>query len=207
MNSLRIVNPSVIMKKLPISGFEVYVHATPGDGNCILHAVANAIYLPYRTQTRDGTALSKAIIVNQMRQEMLAKLNSINPKSGKTNYETIAGGALAESAEWNEKSSLQYLKELLSSSGQLGEEAKIVLEFFIEKNLLVINASTKKLAYRYDWDANRSSIILYYTALVDGEGNESGHYEMISVRNSRLDILETHFSKSHPFVRYLLENI
>lgn len=189
---------NTIKAKLYYPGFRVYVHATPEDGHCMLHALAMAIYPPYKTSE------TKLEIVKQIRREILTKLYEINPKSGKTNYKTISGGSFAESALWNKASTSAGLKELFSSSQQLGEEAKIILEFFIEKNILVIDAKTGKLYTKHDFQPDRSSVILYYTVLGENvNGDQIGHFELISVQNNTY--LVCHFESSHPFVKYLME--
>jgi hypothetical protein len=198
----RIRTPNVIKTRLPYQDFTVYAHSTPEDGHCMLHAIAMAIYPRYQT----SDAKTKLEIVKQIRKELLVRLNEINPKSGKSNYKTIANGAFADSADWNERSGTEYLKQLLSSSQQLGEETKIILEFFIEKNILIVDGKTNRLYMKHDFNPSRSCIVLYYTVLGDNEkGEQIGHFEMISVQDRSTGNLVRHFTVSHPFVGYLLE--
>lgn len=195
-----------IMRRIVISDFEAYVHATPEDGHCMLHAVANAILESYRTGIRNGKPISKIDIVKRLRQELLQMLGTINPVSGKTNYETIGNGAFAQSAKWNETTTPKYLKRVLSGSEQLGEEVKLILEFFIEKNILILDARSNQLYAKYSFKKNWPCIILYHTILGQNEdGGEIGHFEMVSLRETNQGGKQrTLFPATHPFVEYLL---
>lgn len=192
-----------IMRRLRLSNFELYIHSTPEDGHCMLHAIAQAISPSYQTGMRNGNPVSKLQIVKEIRQELLQRLTQTNQRSGRSNYETISDGSFAESAEWNETTKLDHLKKVLSGSAQLGEEVKLILEFFIEKNILIVDARTNKLYAKYSFNPKLSTVVLYHTILGTNEtGEEIGHFELITSLERGKHI--KHFSGTHPLIGYLI---
>jgi hypothetical protein len=184
-----------MLRSVKIDKFDAYVHATPKDGHCLLHAIAQATYLPYLTGIREGKPISKREIVRKIRRELLERVQK--------EYKMIAGGALANSSLWNDASKKENLEEVLKGSGQLGEEVKIVIEHFFEKNVLVVNSETLQLFSKYDYRPSRPSLVVYHTYLDDEK--KIGHFEMVSVRERKSGIHATVFPDNHPFIRYLLE--
>lgn len=175
--------------------FDAYVHSCPKDGHCLLHAIAHATYLPYKTGIKKGRPVSRKEIVEKFRKELLDRVGR--------EYHLIAGGTLANSSKWNEESRKERLEASLSSSQQLGEEAKVVIEHFIEKNLLVIDSRSGNLFSKYDYNPSRSSVVLYHTYLNKEE--TVGHFEMVSVKERQTGMHTTVFPGNHPFVVYLLK--
>lgn len=198
-------NNTALTRRLRIANFDLYIHATPEDGHCMLHALAQAISPTYQTGMRDGKPVSRLQIVKEIRSELLTKLAQKNSLTGVSNYQSIGNGSFAQSAQWNETTTPKYLKQVLSGSAQLGEEVKLILEFFIEKNILLLDARSNRLYAKYGFNPKLSTVVLYHSILGKNEvGEEIGHFQLISLleRNKHVK----HFPSQHPFVQYLLNN-
>jgi len=191
---------SSLKRKLGFKDFDVYAFTTPSDGHCMLHSIAMAVYPSYWRENAP-----KLEIVKRIRSEMLIKLQEKNESSGKSNYLTIADGNFAEGMDMDKQDGMSYLKRLLSSSQQLGEEVRIVLQFFTEKNILVVDARSNALYTKYEIDSSHSTIVLYYSLIGENEnGDQIGHFEPLAVRDSRSGEYTMHFDSWHPFIRRLL---
>lgn len=194
-------------KKITIGKFAVNVLATPGDGDCMLHAIARALYPAYNTGVRHGRRITQKQIVTKMRKDLLEKLERRNPENGLRGYDEVSDGAFAATSEVVDTTKLSYLRKILGGSYQLGEEVKVLIEHFIHCNIFLIDARSNQLYSKHDFNPDWNVVVLYHTIYVDAEGTESGHFELVT-----LDQLPYHrpsgedevFSPQHPFVQYLL---
>ena len=194
-------------KKLKIGNFNVRILATPGDGDCMLHAIARALYPSYTSGLRHGRKITPGQIVKKMRSDLLEKLERRNPQNGLTGYDEVSDGAFAVSSEFLDTTKMSYLKRILGGSYQLGEEVKILIEHFIHCNILLIDSRTNQLYSRHGFNEEWNSIVLYHTIYIDEEGVESGHFELVALDNGlRQGEEDEVFNPRHPFVRYLLGN-
>lgn len=187
------------VRKIQIDKFHAKVIATPADGDCMLHSIARALYPSYTEGVYRGRKISQREIVKKMRKNILEKLDRIDPKTGSTGYELVAGGSFAETSEFVETTRMAYLRNILSSSQQIGEEVKVIIEHFIECNILLLDSRVNRLYTRDGFNKDWNCIVLYHTIHTDGEGQESGHFELVVLDQEVFD-------PSHPFVRFLLKN-
>lgn len=184
-------------KKITFGKFETKVLATPGDGDCMLHALARALYPAYTSGVRHGRKITPKQVVREMREGLLKKLERKDPQTGLSGYEQVGDGSYA--AVGFETTQMSYLREILGGTGQLGEEVKVLIEHFIHCNILLIDAKTKRLHSKYGFNPDWDVVVFYHTTYRDGEGVESGHFELV-VQDEEI------LTPRHPFVVYLLNN-
>jgi len=83
------VTRSLNWKSKGFEDFNMVVIDTIGDGNCYFHALLNAFYIPYRTQSIGKETISRRDLVSSLRSDLSKKLgqpiNPLNP-NGPTFY-------------------------------------------------------------------------------------------------------------------------
>jgi len=155
------------------------VHQTPGDGSCLLHAIAHALYKPYRCGKRHGKTITKEDIVRKMR-ECIAK------RCTEDIYSIIAKGNLKMLGDNDPYYSLQSICKRLRSNEYLGEDIIVLLEYLLSVEINVYDANTRMFRKRGNSLSFPTSIIIYYSP---------EHYEAVSYKGS------THFSVNHQMIR------
>jgi len=184
---------------------------TIGDRSCLFHAIANAYFVPYYTETLDGTKMTRREIVRQMRKELSEKLNSpiSSDPNSKTHYEIINSGKTAEfpvSSELPQYDfSLTNMQKQLNSDNNIGYGYIEYISNILNKNIYILNEANndlfpfEKREYLNIYKKDRSSLVLYYTAPMDDESYD--HYELVGIMNN--GIVDTYFDSNHTFIKFL----
>jgi len=180
--------------------FNMVAVDTIGDGNCYFHALSNAFYLPYRTQTLDGKTISRREIVRLLRDSLAKKLGEpIDPldPSGPTFYNELSRGKLQEFGKDIPEFSFEEMKRRLRSNEPVGNEYNEFISDQLSKDIYILDNYREDVYITGDDDdllyKNRPGIVLLYSP---------GHYELIGIRDSNGSI-QTYFSPSHPFIRFI----
>lgn len=178
--------------------------ATPGDGNCLFHALANSFYQPYRTETIRGKHVPRNKIISLFRKELSEKLSK--PISSDTNaptfYETLNNKNTLVFSKDVPEFTLDYMKNQLNSTNSIGYGYIEYIGNVLNKDIYILEASRKNI-YKTDEPklsikGNRPSVILYYI--------NDNHYELLGIKNDD-GTFSTHFSPEHKFVRFLYNKL
>lgn len=190
--------------------FEIYVNSAPADGNCMFHALAYAMFKNYKLELVNGKYVSRYNIVKSLRNSIANKLESVNPDTFKTFYETIGDGMFVSYSEHMEKYSLKSLQELFRSSIPVRLEMFTIMEQVLDHNIFILDENTEDIYVTGIVPRDLPSVVLYYTHddeldTYDDELN-TGHFETISVIG-RSGKHTTHFDFKHPFIQLLVQRL
>jgi hypothetical protein len=181
------------------SDFNIYVHSTPGDGHCLIHALANAFYEPYRSGKLNGKPVTRDQIIRSFRNDMAERLERIDVDTGKTLYETVGNGGLALLGKVDKNYySLEKLQSLLRSSEYLGPEIIIVFEHLLNFNIYVLDDKTQDVVAKDNYNENRRSVVVYYT---------HHHYSAVSRRLPHDGKHVSFFRPNDSFINFLNERL
>lgn len=164
--------------------------ATPPDGSCLFHAIANSFYQPYRTESINGKHISRAKIISSLRKELAEKLDKY--------YETLNNKNTLTFSKDVPEFTLQHMKSELDSNNSIGYGYIEYIGNVLNKDIYILESSRKNV-YKTDDQSliikgNRPSIVLYYV--------NDNHYELIGVKNDD-GTFNTHFSPEHKFIKFL----
>lgn len=178
------------------SNFDMYCHHSRGDGHCLLHSIANSIFIPYRTGILEGERVNRTKLMKDLRGSIASTLADVNPDSfdGKTYYQSISDGALEEFGKTNSEFTLEGLQRLLRSDAMLGEEVKVILEVILDKTIYILNDETRDLYVTSADPTERDSVVVLY---------RHDHFDMVSIKETPNGPHVTHFKPSHPFAIHL----
>jgi hypothetical protein len=180
--------------EINIVGLESYRlkrHTTAGDGSCMLHAYMQASYEPYRTGIKYGVAVERSVLARDFRDSLATKLEMVKT-SGKTVYETLANGNLAEFGQGSpDLYSLPAIKKQLLSNEWLGDETLTLLEYILERNIYVYDRATSAFKISDGIEQYDKAVVLYF---------DGGHYETMSCLNND-GVESTHFFSSSNFIQ------
>ena len=172
---------------------------TIGDGSCLLHAIVNAYYLPYRTSTNKQDTLHQ--LVQGLRKEMAMKLSMPDAAHGDgslTYYQTINNGNLPEGCKAVPEFSLDNMVKCLDSSQPLGTGYLDLISKLLNKDLYILSDLTQDLYVTdelpYIFTGKRPSVIIYWDGV--------GHYELVALKNSQ-GTFDTHFKATNPLIEFL----
>lgn len=173
--------------------------ATPMDGSCLFHAIANSFFSPYHKQSLYGKTMTRSEIVSALRRELARRLSEVDPedKDGRTYYARLAGGNTAIFAEAVPEFKLEVMQSQLASNAHIGYG---YIEFIcnaLNKDVYILDAAHRDI-YIFDElpfsiKGNRKSIVVYYM---------NGHYELVGIRAAD-GSFDTHFEPGHSFIRFL----
>ena len=174
---------------------------TIGDGSCLLHALAMAYFVPYRTQSLDDRPVSRRQIVRQLRSELANKLASpsdpLNP-DGPSKFDLLGRGKVKDFG--HEDYTLQALVKLLHSDDCLGSEIIEYVSNELDKDIYLLEKEKADVYVLGDdndiYIKDRDSIVLLYT---------SGHYELVGLLEKGQ--MTTHFAPDSPFIQMLRQRI
>jgi hypothetical protein len=173
--------------------------ATYPDGSCLVHAILNAFWKPYRKGRLNDKVLDRLDYVKKLRHklaEMLEEPIDKNDPTGPTNYDILSNGSLRELAQSIPDCSLERMKKVLDSTSFLGY---VYLEYFSDRfdiDIYIIDLEKMDV-----YTTGRSDDEIYYKSrdsIVIGYVNE--HFETLSVKTSPSNY-ETFFSTDSPFIR------
>lgn len=204
-----------IMWKKGFENWDLIRIDTPGDRNCLFHAITNSFFVPYYTGIVDGNKMTRIEIITQMRKEFSEKLStpvSSDPNS-KTHYEIINSGKTSEFPILSDLPqydySLRNMKKQLSGSNNIGYGYIECISNMLNKNIYILNHSGNDL-YPFEktellniYKKNRSSIVLYYTTPDDNDSYD--HYELVGIMNN--GIIDTYFHSNHTFIDFLYNRV
>lgn len=175
--------------------------ATPADGSCLFHAIANAYFAPYHTETWDGRKITRNSIVRSMRKELSDKLSQKDPKTGLTYYEQLNNGNTKNFSSSVPEFSLDKMRQTLDSDGHVGYGYMEFIGNAIERDIYILSGRHQDVynsdELRLTIKGNRPSIVLYFA---------SNHYELVGTKNSD-DSFSTHFKPSHSFIQHLYNRV
>jgi len=187
-------------KKHGFDRFQMQRHATLGAGHCLLHAIAQAIYVEYRTQQYRGRPLSRQTMIVDLRNEIADRLSAIDPETGITYYESIGGGTIAEMGIDRYEFSLEAMAAYFRSDQPLGQEMMVVLSYMVKKSIYLLDLESQDV---FVTDAgfpnpNHPAVVIIYTG---------GHYEVVTVWTPVLREHLAHFLPDHSFIQFLRQRI
>lgn len=172
---------------------------TLGDGSCLLHAIVNGYYLPYRTSTNKQQTLQ--VLIATLRKEMAQKLSMIDSKQGEgklTYYQTINNGYLPESSKSVPEFTLENMVRCLDSNQSLGTGYLDLISRLLNRDLYILSELTQDLYLTdelpYLITGKRSAVIIYW--------NGANHYELVALKNSQ-GTFDTHFKATNPLIEFL----
>lgn len=173
--------------------------ATPMDGHCLFHAIANSFFSPYHNQTLNGKHISRTAVVTQLRKELasrLAEIDTFDPLK-RTYYQCLAGGNTAIFAEAVPEFTLSFMQAQLDSSAPIGYGYIEYICNALNKDIYILSAAHRDM-YVFDElqfciKGNRKSIVVYYM---------NGHYELVGIQHPD-GSFDTHFKPDHSFICFL----
>ncbi len=177
--------------------------STPMDGSCLFHAITNAFFPLYYTETKGGKHVSRSTIIKSLRKELSQKLAvKINNEPNAPNYyDTLNKGNTSLFAKEVPEFSLDHMQKELNSNTSIGYGYIEYIGNILDKDIYVLEASRHNIYITDELSltikGNRPSIVLYYM---------DGHYELVGIRNDDMSFV-THFSCNHSFIRFLHEKI
>jgi hypothetical protein len=176
---------------------------TPPDGSCLFHAIANAYFAPYHTETWDGKKITRDAIVRSMRKEFADKLGQKDPtdKEGRTYYDQLNNGNTKSFASSVPEFSLEHMKQTLDSNSQVGYGYMEFIGNIIDRDIYILSGHHRDVynsdELRYTIRGDRSSLVLFFA---------SHHYELVGVKNDD-DSFSTHFKPTHSFIQNLYQRV
>ncbi len=187
--------------KINTPGLEEYIFNVinmPGDGNCFFHAVCYALYPAYLNESVGGVHTSRLDIVRRLRKEMSRLLGSVNSDDGRSYYDSIGNGSLAEMGKNDPEYSLENIKNILDGDGPIDDPIPTYFGMILKKTIYIFNAKTKDL-YGYPGlpDVNLDVIMLWYNG---------SHYDLLTV-SDRSGALQSHLSSEHPVSRAIYQRL
>lgn len=172
---------------------------TPGDGNCLLHAICNAIYEPYRTGIYKGEKINRTDVVKQLRNDLADKLSS--EYKGTTHYEYLLGGNLSKVAEFIPEYRIEYMINELKSNRYLCYGYIEYISNILSHDIYIIDGNHDDQIYvsdenEYAIKGNRPSIIIYW---------KNEHYELVGIKCD--GHISTRFSCKHSAILELQKHV
>ena len=173
--------------------------ATPMDGNCLFHAIANSFFSPYHKQTLNGKHMSRTAVVTQLRKDLASRLAEIDPldPQKRTYYQCLAGSNTAIFAEAVPEFALSFMQAQLDSSAPIGYGYIEYICNALNKDIYILSAAHRDMyvcdELQFCIKGNRKSIVVYYM---------NGHYELVGIQQPD-GSFDTHFKPDHSFIRFL----
>jgi hypothetical protein len=177
--------------------------ATAGDGSCLFHGIANAFFVPYRTEILNGKHMLRLKIISNLRKELSEMLSAkMGPyPNSPSYYDKLNNSNTAAFASAVPEFQLEYMKAQLDSSNSIGYGYIEFIGNALNKDIYILEGArrdiyvTDELPYTIRGD--RNAIVLYYI---------NGHYELVGLKTGE-SCFETHFSPSHSFIQFLRERV
>jgi len=167
-----------------------------GDGSCFLHALLRSFYKPYI----EASFETRRRICRHVRDRFAAALLEIDPTTGLTYYDSLAGGTMRElSADVPEKS-LAWMRAELLSNACIGHT---YVEFFsrvLGFNIYVWDCLRGEPYIMGNSDLRslylpRGSVVVAYIP---------GHYDAMGIaRRDGSGIIDCLFEFQHPWIQAL----
>lgn len=177
--------------------------ATPMDGSCLFHAIANSFFEPYHSQKINGKEVPRIKLIQTFRKELSQKLSDKDPNSptGKTFYEELCNGSTSTFAKEVPEFSIKIMQANLDSKVYIGYGYMEFIGNAIGKDIYILDATRFDIyvtdELRFMIKGNRPSIVLFYT---------NNHYELVGVKNNDGKI-DTYFNSTHSFIMFLKSRV
>lgn len=175
--------------------------ATPADGSCFFHSIANAFFTPYHTEVFNGKKVSKTEIVAHLRKELADKLSEKVVGNDKLRYyDILNNGNTSNFSKQVPEFSMERMQSELASNHPIGYG---YLEFVgnqLDKDIFILDAERNDVYITNEEDLtikNRNSIVLYYIG---------AHYELVGILNDSHSY-DTYFHPQHSFIQFLKDRI
>ena len=173
-----------------LQAFNPLTFETLGGGHCFFHAISNAFYSSYRTETLNGRYISRQDIVRKLRNELAEKLTEIDPETGLSYYEGIANGNLASLGKELEEFSLVGTTRHLQSNEPVGDMMVAFVSKILHKDIYIIDGAKGDVYHLPDVPKGcNPSVVVHYSG---------GHYEMVGLCSD--GSFSTYFTADHPFI-------
>lgn len=183
-----------------ISKWKLIKIATPMDGSCLFHAIANSHFTPYHNESYNGKYLSRRDIVKLLRRDMSVKLSERIPgENSKTYYDTLNNGNTSEFSEFVPEFRLSYMQSQLDSDNPIGYGYMEFIGNILEKDIYILDGCRHDIYVTDELPltikGNRNSIVLFYA---------NGHYELVGLLNNSGRVV-TYFHPQHSFITFLFK--
>lgn len=172
---------------------------TIGDGSCLLHAIVNGYYIPYRTSVNKQETLRS--LISALRKEMALKLSSVDSTRGDgtaTYYQTINNGHLPEESKEVPEFTLENMVRCLDSSQSLGTGYLELISRLLNRDLYILSELTQDLyatdELPYIVTGKRPAVVIYWDGV--------GHYELVALKNSQ-GTFDSYFKPTNPLIEFL----
>ena len=177
--------------------------STPMDGSCFFHAITNAFFAPYHTETFRGKHTSRNQIVTMLRQDLSERLTKpiSDTPNAPIHYDILNGGNTREFAKHVPEFSLENMQKELASHNPIGFGYLEFIGNALDKDIYILEARRRDIYVTHELalsiKGNRKSIVLYYM---------DGHYELVGIQNSDESFV-TYFSHNHTFIQFLYSRV
>lgn len=180
----------------------VYRVATIGDGSCFFHSFLKAA-APKYIEVKDTRERMKMAL--SLRIHLANKLTEINPKDGKTYWESIGGDSYKDFISEEDNSidySMKGLKDLLLSNRYTGDEVYLLIAKVYNYSIYVVRINDKGEIDMYHTVNEKKGLNVIVILSLYRDGKNYGHYELL-VQHSNDDTITAIFPEDSGFVRYL----
>jgi hypothetical protein len=189
---------------------------TIGDGSCLLHAVANSFYIPYRTESFNGVGIRRSELIRDLRKELSTKLSLPSDPlypNGPLNYDLLAGGVLSTmlGKENPEEFGLKAMMERLADpSKEITFEYMEFISNQLNKDIYFLDSKSQdvyltEIDDSYLYKGRESVVLLYIEGITIGGITGMGHFELIGLRTN--EGIATYFRPDHEFISYIQNRI
>jgi hypothetical protein len=183
--------------------FNLVAIETLGHGSCFFHAIANAYFIPYRTQILNGRPINRRKFIEEFRIDLAKRLSQPVDESNPDSpiyYDVLSRGNLRqfddEVSAKTKKYTLKGMQEHLVKNRYVDN---VYLEFVSEvlnKDIYLLDYDTKNV-YIFGDDSDilykgRDSIVLLIKHQIQ-------HYELVGLQN-RNQSITTLFAPDHSFI-------
>jgi hypothetical protein len=173
--------------------------ATPVDGNCLFHAIANSFFKPYHEELLNGRSVTRAQIVSTLRHELSRRLGEVDlsDPEGRTYYACLSNGNTSKFADAVPEFKLKMMQDQLASNAPIGYGYMEFISNALNKDIYILEAARSDIYVNDELTfcikGNRKSIVIYYM---------NGHYELVGIRAPD-GSFDTYFEPNHSFIRFL----
>lgn len=185
----------------PISFPGLYRWFTTNDGSCLIHAILNAMFLPYQQGKLNGEILNRPQFVREIRKQLAEKLGQPVSRGSSTNhYQELARGGLPDYALSRPEYSLPKLQSILDSTQFIGHTFLEFISNHFEIDIFIINLADMDIYL----DPSLDDELLYKGRSAVVVGFIKNHYETIAIEEKNGE-WSSYFDTNSAFIRQLWE--
>lgn len=195
-----------------LKDFDTHIIDCIGDGSCMVHAIMQSFYKRYIEANSFNERIDMA---DEFRRNLAEKLTEINPRDaeGRTYYESLGNGTIAEIGEDAKEFSLEEFFSHLNSREFLDNRVIEYIQIVLNKSIFFVHEKRdsdgniiSKDMYNYFFHPSGQKSICLYGITEEPEEEEDGkilvgHYDLLGVKEN--GVMKTYFGPNHPFIKKL----